>query len=138
MRSAKTSIEIDGTSYEAQLATVSSTALGMNDRGLFTASITCTWEGGGISPTGDYCLDTPQRDEDGKFLGRVGTGRGMDYITRVLEVTGVSTWEKVTGRRLWVLFPQGAGGWGSRSVGIASVDSDEHLVFEQFWASAQS
>lgn len=139
MRDVDATIEIDGTPYQACLATVTSSGLGPDpDRGLFIASITCTWPGGGISPTGDYCLDKLVTDEDGKFLGRVGTGAGMDWIVRILAVGGVGQWEELVGRRVWVLFPAGRSRYGSTAAGIASVDSDEHLVFETFWEEALS
>lgn len=138
MRNVNTTIEVDGDTYQAQLATITSTGLGdVADRGIFTASITCQWQGGGISPTGGYCLDTPVKDEDGKFLRRAGTAAGMDYISRILAVAGVDRWEKLVDRRIWVLFPEGNGGWGSEAVGIASVDSDESLVFKAFWSAAK-
>lgn len=139
MRDVDTTITVDGVAYQAHLAKITSTGLGdVADRGIFTASITCEWQGGGISPTGGYCLDTPVKDEDGKFLRRAGTGAGMDYISRILAVAGVDRWEKLVGCRVWVLFPDdGTGSWGRESVGIASVDSDESLVFKAFWAATK-
>lgn len=135
----QTQIEIDGKTYAAELATIKRTTLGDNDHGIFTAGISCEWRAGGIDPTGAYALDNPLWSEGkGKFLGRVGTGAGMDFISRIMEVVGASSWEKIPGKRVWVLFPDRASNLGSQASGIASVDSDKYLIFEDFWADAFS
>lgn len=138
MITAKTTVEIEKKFYAAQLATITGTALGYGDRSILTASITCTWPGGGISPTGGYVLDDPVKDADGTFLGREPIAAGLEYITRIMEVVGVSQWEDLIGKRVWVLFPEGKSSLGMEADGIAAVDSDECLVFKEFWEAALS
>lgn len=128
MTRVKTIIEHDFREFTAHLGTIKSTKLGIQDHGVFTASITVEWKGGGIS-AGGYVLDEPVKDSDGKFLERQGTDYGADHIMRILETAGVESWEQLPGKLIYVLF-EGRGGLGSTSVGIAGATNEKVLIFK--------
>lgn len=132
MSNVKTLIEHNGNEYAAHVATVESTYLGIGEqsRGVFSYMLHMRWDSSGIG-AGGYTLDTPEKDEDDKFLGRIGTAFGADHIMRILETVGVDSWEKIKGQRVWLLFP-GGGGWGSTCSGIANLDEPEKvLIFKE-------
>lgn len=78
----------------------------------------CEWPGGGVG-VGGLVLDEWSEEDD----RRIGTAFGLDHIKAILDVIGVDSWEQIAGRRAIALF-EGSGGWGARSVGIASADGD--------------
>lgn len=129
MRDIKVTIEHNGTTLYGQIAKIDSTTLGIEDHGIMTAMLNCSWHGGGIG-VGGYTLDTPRRDEDEKFIGRFGSGFGMDHLMRVLETAGVDRWEKLPGAEIIILF-ESANSWGSTAVGFASLLDDKVLIFRE-------
>lgn len=116
-------VEHDGTRYAGRIAAIKSTTLGYNDHGMLDLWLNCTWDSSVIG-IGGYCLDSPNAEKN----GRIGTAYGLDLIIRVLETVGVESWEKLTGRQVVVLFPEGNAGWGGRAVGIAGLQNDKVLV----------
>ena len=118
-------IEHDGTTYGGQIGTIRSTALGYEDHGILTASLTVEWPGGGVS-VGGFVLDEP-RDREAKEYTRVGTAYGLDHIIRIIETVGVEKWEDLVGKQVIVLFA-GKSWLGAMSVGIAHA-TDESKVF---------
>jgi hypothetical protein len=96
-------VEHNGTTYYGHIATVESTTLGIEDHGIVTAHLHLKWDSAGIG-VGGYCLDTPVKDENGKFLRREGTAYGMDHLMRLTQTVGVSTWERLKGASVIVLF----------------------------------
>jgi len=81
---------------ETKNAVIEETMLGTEDHGLMTAFIHLDYGGAGQS-FGGYGFDEPIKDEDGKFLRRVGTAYGCEFIRRVLETLGVDRWEDLKG-----------------------------------------
>lgn len=77
---------------EVQNAKITSTSLGVEDHGIFTAWLTLDYGGGGQS-FGGFALDT--WDEARKK--RIGSAYGMEFIARILETLEVATWEKLPG-----------------------------------------
>lgn len=84
------------------IAKITDTMLGTESHGIFTCYLTVDYGGSGQS-VGGYSLDTPIQDENGKHAGRIGTGYGMEFIIRVMRACGVSKWEDVKGRTIFVL-----------------------------------
>ena len=122
----KLTIEHRGTTYSGEIGRITSTSLGVEDHGIFSAFLTVEWSGGGVS-VGGYALDDWDVDEK----RRLGTAYGLDHIAEIMRVVGVERWEHVKGKQIIVLFA-GSGGWGSRAVGIANtVDEDKVLVFSE-------
>lgn len=110
-----------------KVARITSTAFGPHEHhGILTASLTCEGDGWGVS-VGGYTLDEPEKDAEGKFLGRrIPTAYGLDLLVRIMATVGVESWEKLVGSDVIVLF-SGPDSWGSQSVGIAHI-SDERKV----------
>lgn len=103
----------------ARLAQIESTYLGVEDHGIFTSYLHVKYEGASSQGIGGYSLDGPKHDEDGKFLCRVGSAAGADFILRTLTTLGVGSWEKLPGVYLYVLTENES--WNSRVVGICNV-----------------
>lgn len=125
-------VEHNGKTYEGQIGTIRSTSLGYEDHGILTANLDVRFASGGVG-VGGYCLDIIQ---DGQ---RVGTAYGLDHIIRIIETAGVSSWEKLPGTQIIVLFA-GHAGLGGRSIGFASTVEDRVLIFEEHsaeWMAAR-
>lgn len=120
-------IEHNGKSYAAQLATIKKTSLGENDRGLFTAGFELSGDGWGVFAAGDYALDG--KPEPGSH-DRTATAYGMDYIRQLLRIAGAHTWEQLQGKRVYAL-SEGSGGWGSRNVGLANIDTGAVFIYQE-------
>jgi hypothetical protein len=122
-------IEHNAVEYGGQVGTITSTALGYQDHGILTASLTVEWKGGGVS-VGGYCLDQP-KDRDARDYSRRGTAYGLDHLIRILETVGVDRWEELKGKQVIVLF-EGRDWLGAQSVGIAhATDESKVLVLRE-------
>lgn len=77
-------------------AKITSTFLGVEDHGIFTAYVTVEGHAFGCS-FGGYAFDEPLRDGSGEFVKRRGCGFGSEFIKRLLEVLEVEKWESLTG-----------------------------------------
>jgi hypothetical protein len=107
-------------------ARITATHFGTHEHhSILTASLTCEGDGWGAN-VGGYSLDTPKKDNEGKFLGRVPTAYGLDLLVKIMETVGVSSWEELLGEQVIVLF-ETPDPWGAQSVGIAHV-TDERKV----------
>jgi hypothetical protein len=126
MSSRTITIEHNGDTYYGKVARIKSTMLGVEDHGILTAYIHFEGDGWGIG-VGGFGLDTPVKDEDGKFLRREPTAYGFDHVVQLARTVGVSTWEELPGREALVLFDTPSS-WGSTAKGIAHI-SDESKVF---------
>lgn len=122
-------IEHNGREYLGQIMAIKSTRLGYEDHGILTAMLDLRDGSSGVG-VGGYCLDTPVRDENDRSTGeRRGTAYGLDHIAAIMRTVGVSTWEKLPGQHVIVLY-EGAAGWGGASVGIASLTGDRVLILK--------
>lgn len=81
---------------ETKNARIARTTLGYEDHGIMSVWIHLDYGGSGQG-FGGYALDTPLRDSTGKFLKRIGTAFGMDFIMCILKTLDVPTWEKLPG-----------------------------------------
>lgn len=129
LRKQTLTIEHNGETLYGQIAKIDSTTLGVEDHGVMSAMIHCSWSGGGIG-IGGYTLDEPRRDDEGAFSGRFGSGYGLDQIMRILETAGVERWERLPGTRIIVLF-ETEHPLGSCAVGFASLLDDKVLIFRE-------
>lgn len=73
-------------------AKIMSTMFGREDHGIMTFMLYLKFYGAGCG-YGGYALDMPA-DMDGK---RVFSSRGLEAISRILDVVGVSRWEDLPG-----------------------------------------
>ncbi len=133
MTSPSITVEHNGKTYAGQIMRIKATVLGREDHGIATAYLHCEAEGSGIG-VGGYGLDAPKRDDDGKFVGRVGTAYGMDHIFAILRTVGVGEWEKLPGQHVIVLY-EGKSLLGNVSVGIASLTGDRVLILKEHAAA---
>ena len=122
------SITHNGKTYGGQIATISDTSFGSPDHGVISAYLHTKWNGGGIG-VGGYCLDEPVKDDDGKFIKRVGTAYGLDHLMRIMETVGVEKWEDLPGKHVIVLF-EGKSIFGKTAAGIAGITNEKVLIFK--------
>jgi hypothetical protein len=94
---------------------ITSTMLGLEDHGIFTAFIYFEGDGTG-GGFGGHCFD--QYDQAKKK--RVGHAFGIEYISSVLKVVGVEKWEDLPGEHIRVI----SSGLGSRTEGIGHIYKD--------------
>jgi hypothetical protein len=130
-------VDHKGTTYAGEIMRIESTRFGYEDHGILTVMLDCRSEGGGVG-VGGFCLDQPVPD-DPKHR-RQGTAYGLDHLIRIIETVGVSSWEKLVGQHVIVL-SEGSGGWGSRSLGIASLTGDRVLILQDHaeeWEARES
>lgn len=81
---------------EIKNARISGTFLGREDHGILTAYVYLDY-GGGAQGFGGYCFD----EHDGSYQnGRLFSGHAALFVSRVIEIAGVDTWEKLVGRSI--------------------------------------
>ena len=73
-------------------AKITSTMLGREDHGIMTCMIHLDY-GGMSQGFGGYSFDIYDRDSEDRVFG----GFGMEFISEMLRVTEVDTWEKLPG-----------------------------------------
>lgn len=78
-------------------AKITSTALGPESHGIFSAYLHLDYGGAGQA-FGGYALDS--WDEAKKE--RIGTAYGAEFVRRVLATVGVEKWESLTGKHIRV------------------------------------
>lgn len=122
----KTTIVVEhaGIAYSAEVATIKSTFLGIEDHGIMTAQLNLEWSGPGIS-SGGWSLDRPIK-VGGTQTVRIGSAFGMDQVMAIMKTVGVSQWEKLPGRDVLALFRLD-GPYGS-TVGIASITKQDTVL----------
>lgn len=129
-------VEHNGKTYTGQIMTIESTSLGVEDHGIVTAYLHCKADGVGIG-VGGFCLDTPVRDADDKFVGREGTAFGLDHIMTLVNTVGAGSWEQLKGREVIVLF-KGSSLWGSTAAGLTGLTNDRVMILAEHadaWSS---
>jgi hypothetical protein len=118
----KITLEHDGVTYAGQVGTITATSLGLEDHGVMTTQLIFEGVGWGVG-FGGMCLDEFDKAED----RRVGSAFGLDHIMELLRVVGVSSWEKIKGKQMVVLYKDESF-WGSSPVGIASLEGDRVFI----------
>lgn len=111
--------------YEAELATVDSTRLGINELGLYSGDVVFTGVGWGQS-FGGVRLD--QAIGRGPESYSVGSHYGMTHLMRIMEVVG-GTWETLVGKRCYVL--RRGPRFGATIAGIASLDGERVYILDE-------
>lgn len=107
---------------EIKNAIIKRTFLGIEDHGIFTFSITLEGDGFGVA-FGGYSLDT----YDTQLKERVGVGKSLDIIKKVLYVVGVDSWENLVGKAVRITTE----GWGSSVNCIGNLISDKWVDLEK-------
>lgn len=86
-----------------KLAKIEGTFLGREDHGILTAWLYLDYGDSGHQGAGGYSFDS----YDEKLKRRVGHRFGMNFISNVLKVAGVDSWEKLTGRHVYAIIEDG-------------------------------
>lgn len=89
-----------------RIAKVTSASLGWEDHGILTTRINLDY-GGLCQGLPGIALDEPREDDNGKFIGRYGTDRGMEFVARLMRAFGVDEWDKIKGRTVMALIDGG-------------------------------
>ena len=88
------------TQLEIKNARIKSTHLGFEHGSIFTCTLFLDY--GGLSQGfGGYIFDRVIKKDD-KFVRREGAAFGAEFIRRVLEVAGASSWETLPGKSIRV------------------------------------
>lgn len=82
---------------ETKNAIIESTMLGIEDHGIMTCWLHLKYDGSGQG-FGGHGFDGYDKEKD----CRVGHGYGIEYISEVLRIAGVTRWEKLTGQNVRV------------------------------------
>ncbi len=116
------------TDYHRTIARIESTMLGTEDHGILTCYLFVDYGGSGQG-IGGYALDEWKgpKSSEGR---RVGTAYGMEFVARTMKACGVSSWEKVKGRTIFVL--KDSDSWQAKVVGIENLPTErgERFIFE--------
>ena len=112
---------------EIKNAKITSTMLGREDHGIMTFMIfvemdPCTCGVGG------YALDMYDRATE----KRVFTAKGLEAISKILEVAGVDEWEQLPGKYIRV---KDSGGWGSTIDEIGHLIKDKWFNLREFFSN---
>ena len=109
---------------ETKNAIIKSTHLGVEDHGIMTAYLHLDY-GGSSQSFGGWALDEPLHDKEKKFLGRRGTGVGMEFVMCILDTLKVGSWEKLPGTHCRVVADYG------------KVSKIGHIIEDQWFEPAE-
>ena len=107
-------------------AIIKSTTLGREDHGIMTFFITIQGEKGTCVAIGGYALDEYNPNTD----TRVFKSESMEIISKILEVVGVDSWEKLPGK--YIRFEDS--GWGSIVTKIGNIIDDKWIDIKEFFS----
>ena len=105
-------------------AKITGTMLGKEDHGIMTCLIYCEFENGACA-YGGYALDTFDKTQK----KRVGVGKSIEAIMRILDCVGVDSWEQLKGKYIRIEHT----GWGGGITKIGNLIKDKWFSFEEFF-----
>lgn len=109
-------------------ARITRTKFGVEDHGILTATLSLDFGGSGAG-WGGYALDSPVKDADGKFLRREGTDWGCEFLHRIMQTVGVSSWEDLPGTHIRVRRESDL--WGAKILAIGHIIKDNWFMPEE-------
>lgn len=115
-------------SAHKKIAKIRSTHLGPEDHGIFTTMLHVEYGGSGQG-IGGYALDSAAVEGDSHLGSRRGTALGLEWIMRTLQACGVSQWERLVGRTIYVYFEKAADVWSARPIGIGPLPTEDGEPF---------
>ncbi len=110
-------------------AQIKSTMLGREDHGILTFYIFVQWDKGTYCGIGGYALD----EYDPTTQKRVFRTESMEVISKILDVVGVDSWEKLP--KTYIRIKDN--GLGSTIDEIGNLMEDKWLNLREFFASYQ-
>lgn len=119
---------------EVKNARIESTLLGTEDHGIMSCFVQLDYGDSTHQGFGGYALDEPIRDRDGKFVRRVGSANGMEFVMQVLNVLEASSWEKLRGMYCRVRVDvEKPSGFGHKIVAIGNITKDKWFEPAKLW-----
>ena len=108
-------------------ATIESTMLGREEHGIFTFFLYVNLgKDIGHCGIGGYALDM----YDSKVKRRKIQSKSIEFISKILDVVGVETWEDLPGKYIRVNIE---GGWGMRIYEFGNIIEEKWISFEDFF-----
>lgn len=130
-------------------AQITSTKLGREDHGILTFEIFVHISDNTYCGIGGYAIDSHDKDKFEKFKRenpeayedgdydekdfRVFLGAGLEAISKILDVVGVTDWEDLPGKFIRVK----SQGWGSTIDEIGNLMKDKWFNLRRFFSEAQ-
>lgn len=109
--------------------TIESTMLGREEHGIFTFFLYVNLgKDIGHCGIGGYALDR----YDPKEKRRKIQSKSIEFISKILDVVGVETWEDLPGKYIRVNIE---GGWGMRIYEFGNIIEEKWINFEEFFKS---
>lgn len=96
-----------------EIAKITDSFLGWEDHGIFTATLFVDY-GGTSQGIGNYCLVTKAG----------GEANGMKFIMSLMSACGVSSWEKILGKTIFVLSDN-----NGRVIGVENLPTERGNLF---------
>lgn len=112
---------------EIKNARITKTLLGREDHGIMTFMLFVEFDECISVGIGGYAID--QYDKASKK--RVYTGKGLEAISKILEVVGVDNWEDLEGKYIRIK----DNGWGSTVDEIGNLMKNNWFNLREFFAS---
>lgn len=111
-------------SEEIRNCTIKSTELGIEDHGIFTATLHLEGDSWGVS-FGNYWLDTWDRKPGVPTTNTDGYGA----IIAIMKALGVNNWESLPGKYIRAKFN------GNKIVAVGHIMKDTWFSFEEYYAT---
>ena len=106
-------------------AKITETKLGREDHGIFTFMVFIEFYGSGCG-VGGYALDYYNRETE----KRVFSAKGLEAISKILEVVGVDNWEDLIGSYIRIK----DNGWGSTVDEIGNLMEEKWFNLREFFS----
>lgn len=113
---------------EIKNAKITSTMLGREDHGIMTFMIFVEMDACGCG-IGGYALDHYDRTAE----KRVFTAKGLEAVSKILEIADVDTWEKLPGKYIRIK----DNGWGSTIDEIGHLIKDKWFNLRKFFSNKE-
>ena len=114
---------------EIRNAKIDYTMFGREDHGIMTFMIGINISGGGCCGVGGYAIDGYDRETKSRKF----TAKGLEAISKILEVVGVDTWEQLKGKYIRVK----DNGWGSTVDEIGNLMDDKWFNLREFFSTEE-
>ena len=106
-------------------AKITSTMFGREDHGIMTFTIFIQTDSYGIG-VGGYAIDGYDRESKSRKF----TTKGIEAISKILEVVGVDTWEQLPGKYIRIK----DAGWGKPIDEIGNLIEDKWFNLREFFS----
>lgn len=114
---------------EIKNARITKNMLGREDHGIMTFMIYVDIAGGSFCGIGGFALDGYDRETK----SRVYTAKGLEAISKILEVVGVDEWEKLNGKYIRIK----DNGWGKTIDEIGNLMENKWFNIREFFSKVE-